>query len=96
MSFPKNHRFKCKTGLLKKFGGASVGSIEKIEAVADRLLEDCQSGEKPIVVISAMSGQTASLIEMAHKIHPDSRGEAYDMLISSGEQVSVALLSLGP
>ena len=79
---------------VKKFGGTSVGSIEKIEAVADRLLEDCRKGQQAIVVISAMSGQTSSLIKMAHKIHPESRGEAYDMLLSSGEQVSVALLSL--
>lgn len=80
--------------IVKKFGGSSVGSIEKIEAVADRLLKDCDRGEQPIVVISAMSGYTNSLVEMARKVHPSSQGEAYDMLISSGEQISVALLSL--
>ncbi len=80
--------------IVKKFGGTSVGSIEKISAVADRLLEDCEKGEQPIIVISAMSGYTNFLVEMAHKINPHPQGEAYDMLISSGEQISVALLSL--
>lgn len=80
---------------VKKFGGTSVGSIEKISLVADRLLKDYKTGERPVVVISAMSGHTNSLISMAQKIHPLSgQGEAYDMLLSSGEQVSVALLSL--
>ena len=80
--------------IIKKFGGTSIGSIKKIEAVADRLAEDCQKGQQPVVVLSAMSGYTNSLIEMAQKIHPRSKGEAYDMLLSSGEQVSIALLSL--
>ena len=80
--------------IVKKFGGSSVGSIEKIEAVAERLLKDCEKGEQPIVVISAMSGWTNSLKEMAHNIYPDFQGEAYDMLLSSGEQISVSLLSL--
>ena len=80
--------------IVKKFGGSSVGSIEKIEAVADRLLKDWKNGVQPVVVISAMSGWTDTLIDMAVKIHPKSLGEAYDMLLSSGEQISVALLSL--
>lgn len=83
-----------KNRIVKKFGGVSVGSIEKIEAVAERLQEDCKRGEQPIVVISAMSGWTNSLMEMANKIYPDFQGEAYDMLLSSGEQISLALLSL--
>ena len=50
--------------LVKKFGGTSVATLEKIEAVADRLLEDYKSGERALVVLSAMSGYTNSLIEM--------------------------------
>ena len=80
--------------IVKKFGGTSVGSIEKIEAVADRLQEDIKRGECPIVVISAMSGWTSSLEKMAREVYPDFRGPAYDMLLSSGEQVSLSLLSL--
>ena len=80
--------------IVKKFGGTSLGSIEKISAVARRLARDCQRGEWPVVVVSAMSGRTNSLIKMAQKAHPHSQGLAYDMLLSSGEQVSLALLSL--
>ena len=80
--------------VVKKFGGTSLASLEKIEAVADRLLEDYKRGEQALVVLSAMSGYTNSLIEMAHQIYPDFQGPAYDMLLSSGEQVSIALLSL--
>ena len=79
---------------IKKFGGTSVGSLEKIEAVADLLEKDYKKGQKPVVVLSAMSGETNRLIEMAEKINPSYRDSAYDMLLSSGEQVSVALLSM--
>lgn len=77
---------------VKKFGGTSLSSIQKIEQVAERLAED--RNEKAIVVLSAMSGYTNSLIDMAHQIYPDFQGPAYDLLISSGEQISIALLSL--
>ncbi len=80
--------------VIKKFGGTSVGSIEKIELIADRLLKDYEKGEHPVVVISAMSGHTNHLVEMAEKVYPLYRGLSYDMLLSSGEQVSVALLSM--
>lgn len=80
--------------VVKKFGGTSVGSIEKIEAVADILAKNCQEGQKPVVVISAMSGATNRLVEMAEQINPSFRGPAYDVLLASGEQVSSALLSI--
>ncbi|MCZ0932263.1 MAG: aspartate kinase [Oligoflexia bacterium] len=83
-----------KSLIVKKFGGASVGSIRKIESIAQRLSEDRKRGEQPLVVLSAMSGYTDSLIQMAHKVHPHFQGEAYDMLVSSGEQISISLLSL--
>ena len=80
--------------IVKKFGGTSVGSTEKITAVADRIAKDCAKGQRPLVVISAMSGWTDNLTAMAGAVHPQAKGEAYDMLLSSGEQVSAALLSL--
>ncbi|MBK7842453.1 MAG: hypothetical protein IPJ71_01975 [Bdellovibrionales bacterium] len=80
--------------MVKKFGGTSVGSIERIEAVADRVLADMKSGQKPIVVASAMSGETNRLVKLANDIDPSYRGPAYDMLVSSGEQVSIALLAI--
>lgn len=80
--------------LVKKYGGTSVGSIERIESLADRLVRDMARGEMPIVVASAMSGETNKLIALAEKIDPDYRGPAYDMLIASGEQVSISLLAI--
>ncbi|MES2854955.1 MAG: aspartate kinase [Bdellovibrionota bacterium] len=80
--------------IVKKYGGTSVGSIERIESLADRLVEDISRGEKPIVVCSAMSGETNKLIALAEQIDPDYRGPAYDMLIASGEQVAISLLAI--
>ncbi|MCB0392113.1 MAG: aspartate kinase [Bdellovibrionales bacterium] len=80
--------------VVKKFGGTSVGSIERIENVAERIMQDFQNGQKPIVVASAMSGETNRLVRLAADINPQYRGLAYDMLLASGEQVSIALLSM--
>jgi aspartate kinase len=80
--------------LVKKYGGTSVGSIERIENLSARLVADINSGQKPIVVASAMSGETNRLISLAEQIDPDYRGPAYDMLIASGEQVSISLLAI--
>lgn len=80
--------------MVKKFGGTSVGSIERIEAVADRLVKDIQAGQKPIVVASAMSGETNRLVRLAYEINPSYRGQAYDVLLASGEQVAIALLAI--
>ncbi len=80
--------------VVKKFGGTSVGSIERIENLANRLVKDIAAGQKPVVVVSAMSGETNRLIALGEQIDPDYRGPAYDMLIASGEQVSVSLLAI--
>ena len=80
--------------LVKKFGGTSVGSIERIEHVADRLVRDFKAGQRFVVVASAMAGETNRLVKMANDIYQDSRSAAYDMLLASGEQVSIALLSM--
>ena len=80
--------------LVKKYGGTSVGSIERIESLADRIVREIARGDRPIIVASAMSGETNKLIALAEKIDPDYRGAAYDMLIASGEQVSISLLSI--
>ena len=58
--------------VVKKFGGTSLGSLERIEAVADRIKEDIETkGEKPIIVASAMSGETNRLISLAHQMQRD-------------------------
>lgn len=79
---------------VKKFGGTSVGSIERIEHVADRLVKAYKAGERFVVVASAMAGETNRLVKLANDIHGGFKGPAYDMLLASGEQVSIALLSL--
>ena len=79
---------------IKKFGGTSVGSIERILSVAKRIEEDYKAGEKIVTVVSAMSGETNRLVKLAQDMDPTYQGPAYDMLLASGEQVSVSLLSI--
>jgi len=85
----------CPMVVVKKFGGTSLGSLERIELVAERILEDVrEKGEKPLIVASAMSGETNRLVQLAQKISPTDRSAAYDMLLASGEQVSISLLAM--
>ncbi|MBW1733026.1 MAG: aspartate kinase [Deltaproteobacteria bacterium] len=80
--------------IVQKYGGTSVGSIEKIKAVAQRVVDTSHKGNRMVVVLSAMAGQTDGLIELAKGIteEPDSR--ELDVLMSTGEQVSVALFAM--
>ena len=80
--------------IVQKFGGTSVGTLERIEAVANRVIETKKSGADVVVVVSAMSGVTNQLVEFSEYFskHPD--GVATDMLLSSGEQVTTALLTI--
>lgn len=80
--------------IVQKYGGTSVGSVERIRNVAQRAVKTKGQGHKVIVVVSAMSGETDKLIGLAHQITdmPDER--EYDVLVSTGEQVSVALLAI--
>ena len=80
--------------IVQKFGGTSVGTLERIEAVANRVIETKKSGADVVVVVSAMSGVTNQLVEYSEYFskHPD--GVATDMLLSSGEQVTTALLTI--
>jgi aspartate kinase len=80
--------------IVQKFGGTSVGSTDKIKAVAERVLKQHQQGHKMVVVLSAMSGETDRLIGLAKGIQkiPDLR--ELDMLLSTGEQVTIALFAM--
>ncbi|TNF92035.1 MAG: aspartate kinase [Gammaproteobacteria bacterium] len=80
--------------IVQKYGGTSVGSIERIEAVADKLLNYKQQGHDVVVVVSAMSGETNRLVDLAHQIDPNPSVREYDVLVSTGEQVTIALLSM--
>ena len=80
--------------IVEKFGGTSVGSVERINAVADQLIERQQKGEKLVVVVSAMSGETNRLISLANQVSDKPSAREMDVLLSTGEQVTIALLSL--
>ncbi|GAB4432147.1 MAG: aspartate kinase [bacterium] len=80
--------------VVQKFGGTSVGDIKRIENVANKAIREYEKGNKVIVVVSAMAGETNRLIKLAHEITelPDER--EMDVLISTGEQVTIALLTI--
>jgi aspartate kinase len=80
--------------LVQKYGGTSVASIERIKQVAARIARSKRTGNDLVVVVSAMAGETNRLLALAHEISeiPDEREK--DVLLASGEQVSVALLTL--
>src|SRR5690606_29825354 len=79
---------------VQKFGGTSVGSTERIEAVADKIVEYRRQGHDIVVVVSAMSGETNRLIALAQAIDSDPSPREMDVLLSTGEQVTIALLSI--
>lgn len=80
---------------IKKFGGTSLGSVEKIQKVAQMIAKNISNTKiLPVIVVSAMSGETNRLNQLAQQITTDHKGIGYDMLLASGEQVSVALLTL--
>ena len=80
--------------LVQKFGGTSVGSIERLEAVADKLASYKEQGHTLVVVVSAMSGETNRLTELAQQVDPQARGRELDVLLTTGEQVTIALLAM--
>ena len=80
--------------IVQKYGGTSVGDIEKIRDVAERVLEYHQEGNQMVVVLSAMAGQTDGLIQLAHEVTNDPDSRELDVLMSTGEQVSVALFAI--
>ena len=80
--------------IVQKYGGTSVGSFERIEAVADNIANTHKKGNDVVVVLSAMAGETDKLIQLAKSIQPDPEPREYDALISTGEQISVALMAM--
>ncbi len=80
--------------IVQKYGGTSVGTVERIEAVADRVLRTLEQGHQAVLVVSAMGHTTDELVRLAHAIErtPDER--EYDALLSTGEQVSASLVAM--
>src|SRR5690554_1780205 len=79
---------------VQKFGGTSVGSVERIKAVAEKVKRFRDNGDQVVVVVSAMSGETNRLIGMANEINDEPTPREMDMLVSTGEQVTISLLAM--
>jgi aspartate kinase len=85
----------CRTVLIvQKYGGTSVGSIERMMNVAARCLKTQREGHQVAVVVSAMSGETNRLLKLVDQIHDDHNDREVDVIVSTGEQVSVGLVAL--
>ncbi len=80
--------------IVQKYGGTSVGSPERIKNVARRVARWRAKGHQLVVVVSAMSGETNRLISLAHEIQPHPDPREFDVMVSTGEQVTIALLSM--
>jgi len=80
--------------IVQKFGGTSVGTVEKIEQVADKVARFRDDGHELVIVVSAMAGETNRLIDLAHEVENTPTPREMDVLVSTGEQVTTALLSM--
>ncbi|WP_042162708.1 aspartate kinase [Paenibacillus gorillae] len=80
--------------IVMKFGGSSVGTPERMQRVAKRIIESQQAGNRVVVVVSAMGDTTDDLIDQSKLINPNPPAREMDMLLTTGEQISVALLSM--
>jgi len=80
--------------VVQKYGGTSVGSVERIQAVANRIRKTAQQGNSLVVVVSAMGKTTDTLVKLANEIASNPSRREMDMLLSTGEQVTIALLSM--
>ena len=80
--------------IVQKFGGTSVGTVERIQEVAKKLIKFQQQGNDLVVVVSAMSGETNRLLSLANELNDNPQGRELDVLLSTGEQVTIALLCM--
>ncbi|VAW94198.1 Aspartokinase [hydrothermal vent metagenome] len=80
--------------IVQKYGGTSVGTVERISSVARRIKSARDNGDDIVVVVSAMSGETNRLIGLANEITDNPSAREFDVLVSTGEQVTIALLSM--
>jgi len=80
--------------IVQKYGGSSVGTLERIHHVASKIIKTKQQGHDVVVVVSAMQGETDRLIQLAHALTTEPDPREYDVLVATGEQVSMSLLSM--
>ena len=77
--------------VVQKYGGSSVADLERLERVADKVLESHRAGHPVVVVVSAMGKTTDGLLAQARTVDPEPPRRELDMLVSTGERVSMAL-----
>ena len=80
--------------IVQKFGGTSVGTVDRIKEVAKKLIKLQQQGHDLVVVVSAMSGETNRLVGLANELNDNPQGRELDVLLSTGEQITIALLCM--
>ena len=80
--------------VIQKYGGTSVGSAERIKEVAKRIIRHRERGDSIVVVVSAMSGETNKLVSLINELNPTGPAREKDVVLSTGEQVTIGLLSL--
>jgi len=80
--------------VVQKYGGTSVGSVERIKHVAQRVAKTWKAGNQVAVILSAMAGETNRLIDLVHEVSPEPNEREYDVIVSTGEQVSIGLLAI--
>ena len=80
--------------IVQKFGGTSVADLDRIRAVAEQIKTEVEAGNQVAVVVSAMSGTTNQLVEWARDIGPLHDAREYDVIVATGEQVTVGLLAI--
>src|SRR3989344_1894341 len=80
--------------IVQKYGGTSVGNVERIRNVAIRVAQTKRKGHKVVVVVSAMSGETNKLVDLANQVKEFPIGREYDIVVSTGEQVTIGLWGL--
>jgi aspartate kinase len=80
--------------IVQKYGGTSVGTPERIRSVAERIARFKAAGHQLVVVVSAMSGETDRLISLAKEVQPDPDPREFDVVVSTGEQVTIGLLCM--
>ncbi|MDD2413854.1 MAG: aspartate kinase [Eubacteriaceae bacterium] len=80
--------------VVQKYGGTSVGTVEKIKRVARRIVAQVDAGKQVVVVVSAMGDSTDELVNLAYEINPTPPSREMDVLLATGEQVSIALLAM--
>ena len=86
--------FKPASPIIQKYGGTSVGNVDRIKSVARRIAKQWRDGHTQLaIVVSAQSGETNRLVDLINQVNPHASGHAYDMALAAGEQVSVALMA---